>query len=109
MALEIQLEELKSTEQEDLEKADIWSLGLLMYSLINPNLPSPCRGKFEQAGIPSTVSAMKNFFEKKTVAYVFIIDTSKLLDVADVKCDDLRAWHCTGSPKSCYSIEQEGN
>lgn len=47
MALEIQLEELKSTDQEDLEKADIWSLGLLMYWLINPNLPSPCSGKFK--------------------------------------------------------------
>ena len=39
---------------------------------------------------------------------VFVVDTSKLLHVDDVKCDDLGAWHCTGSPKFYYSIDQEG-
>ena len=40
MEPEIQLEELKLASQ-DLQKADIWSSGLLMYSLINPNLTNP--------------------------------------------------------------------
>ena len=65
MAPEIQLEELKIARQEDLEKADIWSLGLLMYSLINPNLPNPYRREFEQAGIPFSVSAMKGVLRRK--------------------------------------------
>ena len=40
---------------------------------------------------------------------VFLVDTSNLLDVADVKCDDLGAWQCTGSPKFYYSTDQDGN
>jgi len=54
MEPEIQLEELKLASQ-DLQKADIWSSGLLMYSLINPNLTNPYRGEFEQAGIPCKI------------------------------------------------------
>ena len=40
---------------------------------------------------------------------VFLVDTSNLLDVADVKCDDLGAWQCTGAPKFYYSTDQDGN
>ena len=40
---------------------------------------------------------------------VFLVDTSNLLDVADVKCDDLGAWQCTGCPKFYYSTDQDGN
>ena len=65
MAPEIQVEELQFASQEDLEKADIWSLGLVMYSLINPNIPNPCRGEFEEAGIPFSVSAMKKVLSRK--------------------------------------------
>ena len=43
MAPEVQLGDLKMASQEDLERADIWSLGLLMYALINPNLSNPYR------------------------------------------------------------------
>ena len=39
---------------------------------------------------------------------VFVVDTSKLSDVADVKCDDLGAWHCMGSAKFYYSNDQKG-
>ena len=52
MAPEIQVQELKIASLEDPEKADIWSLELLMYSLINPNLCNTYEGKFERAGIP---------------------------------------------------------
>ena len=40
---------------------------------------------------------------------VFVVDTSKLLDVEDVKCDDLGTWQFTGSPKFYYSTDQDGN
>lgn len=54
--------------QEDLQKADIWSLGLLMYSLINPNLTNPYRGEFEQAGIPFTQKTMKDLLRRKQLS-----------------------------------------
>ena len=65
MAPEIQLEELNMANQEDLQKADIWSLGLLMYSLINPNLTNPYWGEFEQAGISFTRNTMKGLLRRK--------------------------------------------
>jgi hypothetical protein len=37
--------------QEDLKKADMWSLGLVMFTLLNPNLRSPYRAELEQAGM----------------------------------------------------------
>jgi len=61
-----QLEELKMANQEDLQKADILSfIGLLMYSLINPNLTNPYRSKFEQAGIPSAQNTVKDLLRRK--------------------------------------------
>ena len=65
MAPEIQLDELKFASQEDLQKADIWSLGLLMYSLVNSNRTSPYRGEFEEAGEPFTQNAMKDLLRRK--------------------------------------------
>ena len=65
MAPELQLEELKIANQEDLEKADIWSLGLLVYSMINPNVSNPYRSEFERAGIPFSEKAMKDFLRGK--------------------------------------------
>lgn len=44
--------------------------------------------------------------EKNTV---FVVDTSKLSDKDDIKCDDLGAWTCTGSKKFAYSINETGN
>ena len=41
MAPEIKLEDLKLAGKEDLEKADIWSLGLMTLSMINSNLSDP--------------------------------------------------------------------
>ena len=64
--------------QEDLQKADIWSLGLIKYSLINPNLTNPYRGEFEQAGIPFTQNTMKDLL------------TRKQLPSHDIKYADLR-------------------
>ena len=45
MAPEILLEDLKFAGQEDLKKADIWALGLMMFSMINPNLSNPYRAE----------------------------------------------------------------
>ena len=53
MAPEIYLENLRFTGQEDLKKADIWSLGLMMFAIINPNLTHPYSAEFERSGIYS--------------------------------------------------------
>ena len=39
---------------------------------------------------------------------VFVVDTSNLSNVADLKCDDLGAWLCTGSKKYLYSKDDSG-
>ena len=38
---------------------------------------------------------------------MFAVDTSKLLDIVDVKYDGLGARNCMGSPKFYYLIDQE--
>ena len=40
---------------------------------------------------------------------VFIIDTTKLSDKDDIKCDDLGAWLCTGSNKFVYTLDATGS
>ena len=39
---------------------------------------------------------------------VFVVDTATLSNQADVKCDDLGAWLCTGSKKFLYSKDDKG-
>ena len=48
MAPEIQLEDLKWADHEDLKKADIWYLGLMMFSMINPNFSHAYCTEFER-------------------------------------------------------------
>ena len=60
MTPEIQLEDLKLAGEEDLRKADIWSLGLMMFSMINPNLPHPYLAESERSGVPFSDKAMKD-------------------------------------------------
>ena len=82
--------------QEDLQKADIWSLGLLVYLLINPNLTNPYRGEFEQAGIPFTQNAMKDLLRRKQ------------LPSHDSKYADLRKstwWQLEDVFKSCARFD----
>ena len=52
MTPEILLENLKFAGQEDLKKADIWSLVIMMFSMINPNLSNSYRAEFEASGVP---------------------------------------------------------
>jgi hypothetical protein len=40
---------------------------------------------------------------------VFIIDTTKLSDKDDIKCDDLGAWLCTRSKKFVYTLDATGS
>ena len=51
MAPEIHLGRLFQANQDDLKKADMWSLGLVMYTMLNPNLRSPYRAEMERAGM----------------------------------------------------------
>ena len=38
----------------------------------------------------------------------FIVDTTKLRNYQDVKCDDLGAWHYNGTKKFGYSLDDTG-
>ena len=39
---------------------------------------------------------------------VFVVDTSKIPEKDDLKCDDLGAWECKGSKKLFYSMDGDG-
>ena len=60
MAPEIMLEDLHFASQQDLMRADIWSLTLLMFAMINPNLPHPYFAEFERFGIPFSNKAFES-------------------------------------------------
>lgn len=59
MAPEIILADLKFAGQEDLKKADIWSLGIMMFS-INPNLSNTYCSEFEASGVPFSEKALRD-------------------------------------------------
>ena len=40
---------------------------------------------------------------------VFVVDTTKLCDGEDMRCDDMGAWLCTGSKRFDYSVDDTGN
>ena len=62
---EIHLEELALAGQEDLMKADIWSLGLTMFSIVNPNLSHPYVAEFEHCGTLFTDKALKDMLRRQ--------------------------------------------
>lgn len=65
MAPEIQLEDLKLAGQQDLKKADIWSLGLMMFSMINPNLSHPYSAEFGRSGVPFSEKALRDSLRRQ--------------------------------------------
>ena len=65
MAPEIYLENLRFAGQEDLKKADIWSLGLMMFAIINPNLTHPYSDEFERSGISFSDKALTDFLKRQ--------------------------------------------
>lgn len=65
MAPEMQLNQLVFASQEDLKRADMWSLGLVMHAMINPDLGSPYRAELEQSGVPDTQVALKDLLMKR--------------------------------------------
>ena len=56
---EILLEHLKLADQEDLKKPDIWSLGIMMFS-INPNLSDTYCSHLEASGVPFSDKALRD-------------------------------------------------
>ena len=65
MAPEIYLENLRFAGQEDPKKADIWSLGLMMFAIINPNLTHPYSAEFERSGISFSDKALTDFLKRQ--------------------------------------------
>ncbi|XP_028417369.1 uncharacterized protein LOC114541766 [Dendronephthya gigantea] len=51
MAPELYLENLKNASQAELQQCDIWSLGMVMYSILNPNVMSPYSKELENTGL----------------------------------------------------------
>ena len=65
MAPELLNSTLKSASLEDLKKTDIWSLGILAYAAINPNLINPYYKEAEVLDSPLTMDTMKLFVREK--------------------------------------------
>jgi hypothetical protein len=56
---------LKSANQIDLKNPDFWSLGILAYAEINPNLINPYYKEADALGSPLTVEIMKSFMQSQ--------------------------------------------
>ncbi|XP_028404803.1 cell division control protein 2 homolog [Dendronephthya gigantea] len=65
MALEIQTGRLTKATQIDLQLGDMWSLGILAYATINPNLSSPYRKEAENFRAVLDGNMMRQFMEQK--------------------------------------------
>lgn len=65
MAPEIYLQNFPFAGQEDLKKADIWSLGLMMFANINPNLTHPYSAEFERSGISFSDKTLTDFLKRQ--------------------------------------------
>ena len=51
MAPEIHLPKRSTVSQDDLKKSNIWSLGIMMFQMVNPNLFGPYHNELEHAGL----------------------------------------------------------
>lgn len=60
MAPEIYLETLKNACQAELHQCDIWSLGMIMYAILNPNVMSPYSKELESSGVSFNNDLLKN-------------------------------------------------
>ena len=78
MAPEILNGKLQKASIADLRKADVWSLGLLSFALINPNLSSPYRKVIEELGVEFSLDTMKE------------IMANQKLPVYDTKYESIR-------------------
>ena len=67
MAPEIHLRTLKIANQNDLKKTDIWSLGILAYAMINPNLENPYRKETGLLCYQLNMDIMKTIIQTQTL------------------------------------------
>ena len=67
MAPEIHLEKIVKASQEKHKSADMWSLGMTMYTILNPSLSGPYKAEFEQQGIIVKEAAFKKTIERQTL------------------------------------------
>jgi serine/threonine protein kinase len=67
MAPEIHTTKLTHATQQDLKMADIWSLGILSYATINPNLSRLYRKESESLGTASGTDVMKHLMLANTL------------------------------------------
>lgn len=64
MAPELKLNKITIANQEDLKRADMWSIGMVMHVMMNPELGCPYRVEAEQAGVPDGEAVVKNLLAK---------------------------------------------
>ena len=65
MAPEMFLNELESATQIDLKRADMWSMGLVAHTMMNPELGSPYRAEMEESGVTNPDIALKDLLVKR--------------------------------------------
>lgn len=51
--------ELERASLEDLKRADIWSFGMVLYNLLNPNIKYPFEKEYVQFGRKSSDATVK--------------------------------------------------
>ena len=64
MAPEIHTGQLAGASQDDLKMVNIWSLGILAYAMVNPNLSYPYWKECESSDAMLNEDVMKGFMQK---------------------------------------------
>ena len=64
MAPEIHTCRLTRASQEDLKMADIWSLGMLAFAIVNPSVSYPFSKECERSGAMINEDVMKDFMQQ---------------------------------------------
>lgn len=98
MAPEIHNRKLQQASITDLKKTDVWSRGLLSFSVINPNLSSPYRKVIEELGVDFSLNTMKE------------IMTDEKLPVHDNKYESIRVtewWQVEELFSRCCKFDPE--
>ena len=91
MAPEMQLNQLDFASLDDLKRSDMWSLGLVVHTMTNPELGSPYQAEIEQTGVLDVKEAVK---KRSSISALILM---QWLDLPQQRC-------CVLFGKACWTV-----
>jgi serine/threonine protein kinase len=105
MAPEIITGKLQKASITDLKKTDIWSLGVLSFAVINPNLNTPYRKVIDELGVDFGLDAMKEIMVNQNLP-VYDNKYESIRVVEWWQAEELFSRCCTFNPDLRPSVEE---